>query len=188
MGGSKRLAGLLATLALWSSPALAADHLECIESGNSAEQNAYFQNFVDRFHISELSGGGRPPAEMMEIIQGRADACASQHNWSREAAEHSVLFRLTKVLQTALRAHMPISEEQLARYDAIVAGADQARLRRIFGVAVEPAPANDADDEFLGELIARSGMPMTEANAKFAGAWLASVLVSKHMTEQFAAL
>lgn len=184
-------AGLAVAIALMGCPAaLAADNLACIEEGYSGEELASFSSFYDSFQVAELENG--PSPEIVTAVTRRAGECAELHGWSGEAIEDAVFYRFSFVLHTALERHSPLTPAQMRRVSDAVAGADQERLNRIMGDVVEaamngqPAPEqSESDMIFVGRVLLRSGVPMTQGNGEYIGALIGARVMGERVRQRF---
>ena len=180
------------TLVGFSSTSSAADNLACIEQGYSAGESASFERFYESLRVENLNSD--MPPDILAAVTRQAGECADAHDWPPEAIEDAVLYRLATILRTALERRSPLTPAQMRRITEAVASADQERLGRIFG-AIEEAAMNgedepqpsDSDSVFIGRILLRSGVPMTESNAQYAGAVIGARMMGERAQQRFAA-
>ncbi|WP_144037772.1 hypothetical protein [Sphingopyxis sp. KK2] len=126
------------------------------------------------------------------ILTARAGECAETSNWSPEAIEAATFYRVGKVLEEALMASSSFTPTQWTRLKSAYASADKAILNRIFAPMIDAeigggaaGDASDADQLYLGRLMLRTGLPLTEANSEFVGAWMAARMTQEHFAGKF---
>ncbi|AZI34752.1 hypothetical protein NT2_02_03530 [Caenibius tardaugens NBRC 16725] len=193
MIAGRRLAtamGMAVLSFLGAGQAVAATDMNCVEAYDAAQVMA-IDDFVRDFDLDGLDGRD-PPEALLEVYSARAGACADQHNWSSDAVLYAVFYQIGRTLERALRAHAPLSEADLARFDRTVAGADQNRLwpilEKMVGGSVfgtETDELSESDEMFLGMLILSSGIPANEKNSGFAGALLAAQAMQRYSSQHF---
>ena len=183
-----------AGLACSVTSASAADNIACMDAPYAAADQRVFDQFNESFELDEFSGKG-PPVEVITILSTRAGECAETLDWSPEAIEHATLYRLGKVLDDALVASSVFSPAQWTRLKAAYATSDKAILNRLFRPMIEAELGGDAaskptraDELYLGRLMLRTGIPATEANSQFVGAWMAAQAMQELFLSGFAEL
>lgn len=186
-------AGLAIAMALMSCPsaALAAENIACVDEGYAQEEAAALDRFYDGFQLAQLEAG--PSPEIVAAVTRRAGECADLHDWSGEAIEDAVFYRFSSIMRTALERHSPLSPSQLRRVSEAVAAADQERLNRIMGDVVEAAmngrrtpELSDSDAIFVGRVLLRSGVPMTQGNGEYIGALIGARVMTERLRQRFA--
>lgn len=184
--------GLASLSAFTASTAFAAEHLECVSVGYDADSMAAIEAFQDSPY--SLTAQSDMPMPVLTAITSRAGQCADQYRWPAEAIEDAVLHQVYSITRVQLVRHSPFSDAQMQRLDQAIASADQQRLRaivmRITDAALNGADAHQAppaDTVFFGRLILRSGVPITDENGKYAGAYIGTVIVPQVLAERFAA-
>lgn len=187
-------AGLAMAIALTAFPATAqaAENIACIDEGYSSEEIASFSRYYDSFQFAEIERG--PPPEILAAVTRRAGECADLHGWSGDAIEDAVFYRYSAIVLAALERNVPFTPSQMRRLNDAFAAADQARLNRIMGDIVEasmngrPAPAqSESDNLFMGRVLLRSGVPVTERNAEYIGALIGARVMGERLRQRFAA-
>lgn len=170
--------------------AVAAENLGCVQDYDAAQVKA-IDDFVRDFDLDGLDGRD-PPEALLEVYSARAGICADQHKWSSDAVLYAVFYQIGMTLERALRAHSPLSEADMARFDRTVVGADQNRLwpilEKMVGGSVfgtEAEELSESDEMFLGMLILSSGIPANEKNSGFAGALLAAQAMQRYSSQHF---
>lgn len=190
----KNLAGLAALALGWAAPAQAATDLECVDGGYSTEEMSQIRSFQEGFAVDSFANQ-EPPPEILGAIITRAGTCSEAHGWSPEAIEQAVIYRLFNLLEQTLTLRSPLTGTQMDRLSAALASADQQRVRRVFGGIAdavlggqEEPEVGNSDEMFLASILMRSGIPYSESNGEFAGAWLAAKVLTEVVAERFAAL
>ena len=175
------------------SASLAAPSIDCMDQGYSAAETADFERFYSSFRLSQLEAG--PGSEILAAVTRRSGECAEMHGWSGEAIEDAVIYRFFGVLQTALERNSPFTEVQMRRLSAAVAATDQERLGRIVralvnaGMNGELTPEQSQSDlTFLGRILIRAGVPVTEETGRFAGALIAAWITREQVSRRFGTL
>lgn len=189
----KIISGVLAAM-LFGVPttSIAAQNLECISDGYDAahgrEVDAYQNGFrADNGWAPEL------PGSITVAVSGRAGDCAEQHDWSPEAIEDAIYFRLFTIMHEGMIRNAPFSQAQMQRIDRTIASADQERLRAVVSQIMtsmfggdEAPEISDADTMFFGRLVLRSGVPATETNGVFVGAYIGATVMPRLIADRFA--
>lgn len=187
MRGAMAAAALLMT----GAPAGAAENLGCMDAGYSAEDTATSDRFVKTFVMADWMEKGAPP-DIIALISGRAGTCAEANQWSPEAIEQAIYYRMGVLLTTALEAQTPLTTAQMNRLHQMFSGPDKAKIVAIMTPAIdaafsgEPAPeAKEADQMFIGRMILRTGIAATDANASFVGSWMGGRTITEMARERF---
>lgn len=175
-----------------AAPASAASHLECVDTGYSAQGQAAIEKFLTDFDVANFekqSAGGA----VIPVFGARAGECAGQHGWSMDAISDSVFYRMAALLEQGLRRHSPYTVEQMQRLDAALARADKDRLNRMFGPMMDMeqrsgphAQPNPEDRMYLGMLLLSSGVPLDEKSGKFAGTLIGALVMKDIYARKFA--
>lgn len=179
-------------LATVAANARAAEHIDCVDTGYEAEQAALLSRVENEFSMAEWSGEG-VSAEVLTAVSARAGQCADVHNWSPDAIEQSIFYRLGSLLATGLEKQAPISPAQMERLKEVVRTTDKTQLYAVVGPMIdagmegrEESASNQAQLLFLSRLVLKTGMPATKANSEFVGAWLAGVVIRDRAKDRFA--
>lgn len=190
----RTMAAAIAALGVtMGAPADAAENLDCIDKGYTAEQQAVLDAYIGRFNMESWSKNG-VPSEVLTVIVDRVRACASMHGWSAEAAQHALLFKLARIGVAGVETTGPLSPAQILQVRNAMTAEDKIKVRAIFGAMVkaygegtlERSP-RETPDMFIGKLILRSGIPTTTKNVRAAGGWLAASVLVEQYAEFFAA-
>ena len=89
-------------------------------------------------------------------------------------------------------SHSPLTPTQMQRLEQVITSADQERLGQIVGEVLDEASEgrqatpSDADNMYMGRLIIRAGIPATESNGEFVGAFIAAQIMSERSQRRFA--
>jgi len=183
---------LIVGTAFSATASRAADNLDCVSTGYTAEIAAEIDSFQGIFNAGN-GWGPELPQSVFGAVTGRAGQCAEQHGWSPEAIEDAVFFQMFSILRGGVARGTPLSSTQMQRVDQALAGPDQERLRAIVGRQVDsvlggaeaPEPT-EAENMFIGRLILRAGVPVTEENGHYVGAYMASVVMPQVIAARFA--
>lgn len=153
---------LLASLALGAASlpatAQAADQLDCIAAGYSAEQQAVLDAHVAAFEISDMDTQERP-MDVISIIEERAQQCASELGWSDDASDAAGLYHFGSLTAGSIRQKHPEAAAVIDKIDTELTDAERERFWSIMTFATgaggtQSAPTND-DFMFVGMIILR---------------------------------
>ncbi|MDG2003473.1 MAG: hypothetical protein P8J20_09095 [Novosphingobium sp.] len=187
MSGVAVLGALLA-----SSPSQAANGLECILGGYTAEQQQVFADYYSGFTAASLEQEDASDAHV-NAIATRAVACAGLHSWPPDAITNAVYYRLSNMLAHALELKTPLTPEQMVSLNATLENADQTRLRATLGPGIEASMAgeegpemSDEDKTYLGLLVIQAGLPTDRPSSEFFGALLGARMMADIAAEKFA--
>lgn len=170
----------------------AATNIACVDDGYSAEEIAALERFYLAFQPAQLRGQS-VPLDIFAAVSRRAGECADLHNWPAAAIEDASFYRMASILKVALDRKNPFTAPQLRRLEEAISSVDQARLNSIFGGLLDASlegnsrRPSDADAMFLGRLFLRAGIPATQSNAEYVGAFLGARLMIEQSRQRFAA-
>lgn len=153
---------LLASLALGAAAlpatAHAADQLDCISNGYDAEQQAVLDGYVAAFDISDMDTSERP-MDVLDIIEERAQQCATEHGWSADASDAAGLYHFGFLTAGSLRQKHPEAALVIDKIDTELPDADRERFWSIMtfatGAGGEKAEPTNDDFMFVGMIILR---------------------------------
>lgn len=189
--------GLLAAgaLAFVAPPAWAANNLACMDGVLIGDHKSMFDDYFKTFRVDKLLAEG-PSRSLFAIVTERAGLCADEHGWSPAAIEQAVLYMtMGRMWNEGLETQTIFTAAQWQRVRQVYATMDKAILRRLLEPALDAAfagekgpseQATEADAMYFGRMMLKTGLPMTEENAKFLGNWMASMLMMDIFSERFA--
>lgn len=186
------LAGIVvAALAFCAPGALAAENIGCMDAVYGADDQAVFDRFSSSFELGAFSSRGASE-EVLAVLSARAGDCAETHAWSPDAIEQAVLYKLSGVLDDALVASSSFTPAQWARLKAAYAAADKAIINRLLSPIIDTAldgaeapKPTEADEVYFGRLMLRTGIPATQANSEFVGAWMGAQAMQELFLARF---
>jgi hypothetical protein len=181
------LALVAAALSFLCAPAMAADDLDCVDSGYSTGDQARLDESARDFDLAAWGTKG-PPADVMDIIVVRVRACATLHNWSDEAADNALAFKMARFCLEGSEQNGSLSAGHIAALRKSVTPEDMKRGKALF---VEMSNAtregtsapSDSLDMLVGRIILRSGVPVEKA--RLAGGWLGAIFMCAHFAALF---
>lgn len=177
-------------LALSGTSAAAADNLDCMTRPFEGKDKEFLDNFVHSFKLEEWGATGGGP-DLAALMDARTALCASEFGWSEGAGNSAFMWRAGVLLEEALEATGPLSAGDVALLEASFDAADQTVLFRAMGPQIDPdyfgtAEPTDEDLLYLGGVLEKSGVPVTDETATFTGALVAARLTQTHWASVFA--
>jgi hypothetical protein len=182
---------LVLAAACGAAPAAAAEHLDCMDSGYTADELAAVETYSAGFDM--MTAGGPPPPPVMAAVNRRATACAQEHQWSDTAAGEARAYRLVSVIRATLQRHSPIDAAAMARLNAAIDAADHDTMVSIFAAISAAArgqgpPLSAAQARQLDAVVSAAGVEDTDLNQRFIGAWMAARVLRRESALRFARL
>lgn len=187
-----RLGACAFAFALANTSTMAAEHIDCVDSGYIAEDQATLDGYIDGFTI-EAWGAGGPPSNVMTIIAARVRTCGASNGWSLDAMQDALLYKVASVGMAGVESASPLSAEQFAQLDDAMTPDDKVEIAKIFD-SMRQAQAEgriyeapkQSPEMFIGRLILRSGIPASPENSRWAGGWLAVKTLQDQRRAKFA--
>jgi hypothetical protein len=188
MGRFTALSLALLASATIATSASAADNLNCVADGYTAEQQAAFARYT-----GDTAGGtvAPTPPETEAAITARVTACAAMHRWNDAAQLTATRYRRAQLLQERLRRSGVASEQSLTAMDRAIDASEPVQLRRTmeklreFAAGRGPGPDN-TDIAVIMPIFQASGLAMEGRSGEFIGAWLATRIAEQDLRAEFA--
>lgn len=167
----------------------AADNIDCISSGYSAQEQALLDGFVADFTIDQFNDP-TPPTEMVDVVGERAELCAANHGWSDAAVEAAMMMEISALSERGLRLSAPESAAIVDRVDTDLSAGDRSRLWGIIDkLASDSADQpSESDFMFLGLKILQLGADGSDKTSSEIGALLALMSMQRTARSKFPAL
>ena len=183
------LALLAAVWACVAMPAWSADNLDCIDSGYGTAEQARLDSFAVGFDVVVWGTQG-PPADILEMLRAKAETCAKLHDWSVEAANYAIAFKMGRIGLAGMESNGTLSADHLTRLRSALLPSDVQKGKMLMGQMATAYHEGremplESPDMFIGRFIVRSGVPTELAWA--AGAWASAVFGCERFAELFAA-
>jgi hypothetical protein len=176
-------AGLVAT------PAIAAERIECMDSGYSAAEMAATDAYVAGVDVSGPAMAA--PEPVLQAIRARAAACSSQHSWNAAASQHAYMYRLLSLVRAGLRRRTTLDAAVMARVDAAVDAADITQLVPALMAAADMSRGGTQltpqQIQLIMSVIDAAQTDPSPESMRFVGAWATARALMRDASIQFAA-
>ncbi|MGB7374906.1 hypothetical protein [Pontixanthobacter sp.] len=185
------LTPLALAAAILPATAHAADQLDCVSSGYSAQQQAVLDAHVAAFEISDMDTQKRP-VEVISIIEQRAQQCARQLGWSDAASDAAGLYHLGSLTAGSIRRKHPEAAAVMDKIDTDLSDADRERFWSIMTSATgagdtKKQPTSD-DFMFIGMVIMRFQPDVDTAQQNTIGALMGMEALLRNTQATFSEL
>lgn len=169
------------------------DELGCMQQNYTAAQNGQLDRLLPQVDL--LGNADSPAMDPLGELVGEAVAgCATKLEWTDLEFETAILFEIGRLLETGMRRHGPLTQEEIAKVDAALARGDRNSLwsaiekQVAVGMSGEEAAISDADSVVMGAFMLEIGVGFDMTKAEQVGAFLATRAMQRASRREFTAV
>ena len=168
---------LVAAMLAFAVPAVETpENIGCMDGGYLRDQQMVLERFSKTANIAEFAHHGLP-ADLVDILRLRADACAESYDWPAEGIEMAGRYKLAQLILHAAESRSTFAKSQWQGLHDAYEGVDKdAVLEAVFGIRQQGSAGQSGqlNNRQIEDIMVEARIPGAGSNIELVTAWLAA--------------